>query len=158
MDVRVIDGSRTHVADAARIWAEATAARDQEEVAPLQFATPIIQGVLDRSPRSLLLVAVVGDAALGFAAVEPVDSSTAEVSYVGVHPDAWGSGVGTSLVKELPSQLSARGFTHAQLMVYVDNHRAVRLYESAGWRAVGRPAPHPRSGKPEQQYVLSLTG
>ncbi|WP_170210202.1 GNAT family N-acetyltransferase [Saccharopolyspora antimicrobica] len=155
--VRVIDGSRTHVDDAARIWAEATAARDRDpEVASLESARPIIQGVLDRSPRSLLLVAVAGEEALGFAAVEPV-GSTAEVSYVGVRPSAWGAGVGTALLRSLPSELTARGFTDAQLKVYVDNHRAIRLYEARGWRASGPPSPHPRTGKPEQPYRLPLT-
>ncbi len=43
---------------AAQIWAEATAARDgEDEVADLADSRPIIQGVLDRSPGSMLLLA-----------------------------------------------------------------------------------------------------
>lgn len=43
---------------AAQIWAEATAARDSEhEVASLDISRPLIQTVLDRSDRALLLIA-----------------------------------------------------------------------------------------------------
>ncbi|HXB46672.1 MAG TPA: hypothetical protein VNW50_02845 [Streptosporangiaceae bacterium] len=40
--------------------------------------------------------------------------------------------------------------------VYVDNARAVALYEGLGSRPCGAPAPHPRTGKPEQCYELQL--
>ena len=70
-----IDAASTaaDIDDAAQIWAEATAARDgDDEVAELAASRPIIQGVLDRSPRSLLLLARTADGtAAGFAAVEP---------------------------------------------------------------------------------------
>jgi len=42
------------------------------------------------------------------------------------------------------------------LSVYLDNRKAVALYERLGWRPVGRPAPHPRTAKPEQRYELRL--
>jgi ribosomal protein S18 acetylase RimI-like enzyme len=48
--------------------------------------------------------------------------------------------------------LSERGYTAAELLVYVDNTRGVRLYERLGWIKVGDPAPHPRNGRVEQRY------
>jgi hypothetical protein len=60
---RVIEPPRSSgdVDDAARIWAEATAARDgDDEVAGLRHSRPVIQGVLDRSPRPVVLMARAG--------------------------------------------------------------------------------------------------
>jgi ribosomal protein S18 acetylase RimI-like enzyme len=146
---------------AAQIWAEATAARDgEDEVADLADSRPIIQGVLDRSPDSMLLLARSEHGIpLAFAAVEPVRDQghrVAELSYFGVNPHLFGQGVGKELLRELRRRLKARGYQRAELSVYVDNIRAVRLYERLGWQARGEPTPHPRTGKPEQRYQLSL--
>lgn len=147
--------------DAAQIWVEATAARDgDDEVAGLEDSRPIIQGVLDRSPRSLLLLARTADgAAAGFAAVEPAegtDPRLAQLSYFGVSPRMWGQGIGERLMRELPAVLATAGFARARLSVYVDNGRATSLYQRLGWRSAGEPTPHPRTRKPEQRYELVL--
>jgi len=73
---------------AAQIWAEATATRDGHGKMPaLGVSRPVIQGVLDRSPRAFLLIARSADGtAAGFAAIEPVADSCetrAQVSYTG---------------------------------------------------------------------------
>jgi ribosomal protein S18 acetylase RimI-like enzyme len=148
---RIIDGTRTHLDEAARLWAEATSTRDgDDDVAPLKISRPIIQRVLDNSPRAFPLV--------GFAAVAPVpdDAALAELHYVGVSPRIWGGGVGRYLMRAIPAELETRGFSSARLAVYADNSRAVRLYEQMGWRPHGEPKPHPRSGKLEQEYRLAL--
>ncbi|MDO3702050.1 GNAT family N-acetyltransferase [Micromonospora sp. C28SCA-DRY-2] len=147
-----------YVDEAATIWAEATAARDGDpEAAPLDQARPVIQAVLDGSPRSMLLVALdAGDRVVGFAAVEPGDAATAEIRYLGVRPDSWGRGVGRHLLLALPGQLAGAGFVRGELAVYLDNPRAVALYESAGWSPYGDATPHPRSGRLEQRYRLDL--
>jgi ribosomal protein S18 acetylase RimI-like enzyme len=147
------------VTAAAQIWAAATAARDgDDEVPGLDVARPVIQGVLDRSPRSFLLIArSTGGAATGFAAIEPLpgaDEAAAQVSYLGVRPQAWGQGIAGRLLADLPVRLRAAGFTRAELAVYVDNARATAVYERLGWRARGAPTAHPRTGKPEQRYEL----
>ena len=154
--------SRRHVDEAAQIWAEATAARDgDDEVASLEFSRPIIENVLDRSPRSVLLVACCKDGTVsGFAAVEPVEGpggNRAEVSYFGVRPDMWGNGIGRALLTALPPYLKAAGYSYAELSVYVNNIRATALYEHLGWLPRGAPTSHPRTGKPEQRYELRLT-
>jgi ribosomal protein S18 acetylase RimI-like enzyme len=149
-----------HLDEAAKIWAEATAARDGAgEIAPLSLARPIIQRVLEGSPRSLLLVAVDDtDQVVGFAAVAPMAEreSTADLRYQAVRPGHWGGGVARQLMTDLPGLLGAAGFTHGELDVYLDNPRAVTLYEGQGWRPSGDASPHPRSGRLEQRYRLDL--
>jgi ribosomal protein S18 acetylase RimI-like enzyme len=144
---------------AAQIWAEATAARDgDEDVADLSVSRPVIEAVLARSPQSFLLIAYAdaSTSAAGFAAVEPAGERRAQVSYLGVRPGRWGRGVGELLLREVQSRLAATGYRSAELQVYVDNARAVALYERLGWRPRGAPEPHPRTGKPEQRYELRL--
>ena len=147
---------------AAQIWAEATAARDgDEDVADLSVSRPVIEAVLARSPQSFVLIAYADSApantlAAGFAAVEPAGERCAQVSYLGVRPGSWGCGVGELLLREVQSRLATTGYRTAGLYVYVDNARAVALYERLGWRPCGAPTSHPRSGKPEQRYELQL--
>ncbi|HTZ93669.1 MAG TPA: GNAT family N-acetyltransferase [Streptosporangiaceae bacterium] len=144
---------------AAQIWAEATAARDgDQEVAGLSESRPVIEAVLARSPESFVLIAYPDAAAAGagFAAVEPAGEGRALVSYLGVRPGSWGRGVGELLLREAATRLAGAGYRSAELYVYVDNVRAVALYERLGWRPCGAPAPHPRTGKPEQRYEVEL--
>jgi ribosomal protein S18 acetylase RimI-like enzyme len=157
-------GNRGHIDGAAQVWAEATAARDGDpDVAPLENSRPIIAGVADR-PRRVLVVAIdEGDQVVAFAvAAAAADGSaspaaTAEVEYAGVSPGNWGQGLARRVLQKMCAELAADGFTDAQLLVYVSNHRAVSLYEQLGWRPEGSPVPHRRTGKPEQRYRLSLT-
>jgi ribosomal protein S18 acetylase RimI-like enzyme len=116
-----------------------------------------LEAVLDRSPSSFVLIARDDDgSAAGFAAVEPAGATVAEVCYFGVHPGHWGQGVGAVLLRSVQERLRASGYRTAQLLVYTGNTRAVALYERLGWQSAGSPEPHPRTGKPEQRYVLSL--
>jgi len=144
---------------AAQIWAEATAARDgAENVADLSASRPVIETVLARSPESFVLIARTAATCVsaGFVAVGPSGEGRAQVSYLGVRPGSWGHGVGELLLREVQARLAATGYWTAELSVYVDNTRAVALYERLGWRTYGAPTPHPRTGKPEQRYELQL--
>jgi ribosomal protein S18 acetylase RimI-like enzyme len=160
VDVIDADGRDFLIDDAAEIWAAATAARDgRDEVAGPDVSRPVIQGVLDRSSRALLLIARSADGTAGFAAVEPLAGSggvVAQLSYFGVRPQLWGQGVGEMLLLEMPSRLRAAGYACVELSVYVDNRRAAALYERLGWQPRGVPAAHPVTGKPEQRYELRL--
>jgi len=147
------------VDDAAQIWAEATAKRDNDpEIAPLALSRPIIDAVLRSSLRSRLLVAVNATGqVVGFMAVEPSASDSdaaAELRYLGVLPSVWGSGVAAALLAALPKWLSAAGFTAAVLSVYTDNQAAIASYVHAGWVPIGDATPHRGSGRLEQQYRL----
>lgn len=155
-----VAGQGEHLAEAAAIWAEATAARDGDaEIAPLSLARPLIQRVTESSPRSLLIVAVdATDQVVGFAAVESMSAheSTADIRYLAVRPRSWGGGIARQLVLALPDLLTTAGFTHGELDVYLDNPRAVKLYERHGWLPHGDATPHPRSGRLEQRYRLDF--
>ena len=154
--MEIIQGGPDHVDTAALIWAYAVTVRDgYAEVPSLAEARPGIEKALANEP-SLLLLAVEDGAAVGFLAGGPQETGTAYINYVGVHPDAWGRRVGEALLRALPDALTARGYTDAELLVYVDNTRGVRLYERLGWIKVGDPAPHPRDGRLEQRYSYSV--
>lgn len=54
-----------------------------------------------------------------------------------LHPDEWGSGVASDLMRHVETRLQAEGFTTAVLWVLDDNPRARRFYEKHGWVATG---------------------
>lgn len=56
-----------------------------------------------------------------------------------IEPTVIGTGVGRALLDEATERMRAAGFTLACLDVLPRNDRARRLYERAGWRAVGTP-------------------
>lgn len=157
---RIIDGTRSHVDRAAIIWARATAARDDDpDVAPLDEARPVISRVLDSSERALLAIAETAEGtAVAFGAIAPMpgDGTMAELHYFGVDPDHWGKGAAGELLAGIAVLLHQRGFDAAELTVYSDNDRAIGLYQRMGWRRLGEPVPHQRSGRPEQRYRLAL--
>jgi ribosomal protein S18 acetylase RimI-like enzyme len=157
----IVDRAHQHLADAARIWAEATAARDGDaEVASLEVSGDRIHQALDASPQSLLLISVdERGSVVGFATAaprSPGDETTAELRYIGVRPDAWGRGAGSSLLLSAAALLREAGFARAVLEVYADNARAVRLYEKLGWHRIGAGHPHGVSGRLLEDYSLDL--
>ncbi|MFI6100318.1 GNAT family N-acetyltransferase [Lentzea sp. NPDC051213] len=155
--MEIIQGGAGDVDTAAIIWAHAVTARDgYDEVPTLEKARPGIENAVANEP-SVLLLALEGGAAVGFLAGGPQGTDTAYINYVGVHPDAWGKGVGEALLRALPEALITRGYKAAELLVYVDNPRGVRLYERLGWIKVGDPAPHPQHGRLEQRYSFAVS-
>ena len=98
------------VEESARIWAEATAKRDESEASDVKVsqAVPLIHDVLDASDRSFLLTLSEDDEGmLSFAAVEPQrdgdDAKMAELRYLGVAPGHWGEGWARRLLVALPA-------------------------------------------------------
>lgn len=161
LQVAVADRERDDVRDeVAWIWAQATAHRDGDaDIAPLAEARPVIDAVLDGSRESILLLATSrphDGAPVGFAAISPDAQGNAEIRYLGVRPAAWGHGVAGSLLSAMPAVLLDVGFAEAVLSVYVDNAPAVAAYRRAGWSAIGRPMPHPHTGRLQQRYRLSV--
>jgi ribosomal protein S18 acetylase RimI-like enzyme len=158
--MEIIQGGPDHIDTAALIWAHAVTVRDGHDRVPsLDEARPGIENALANEP-SLLLLAMEDGEAVGFLAGGPQGTGgqgavTAYINYVGVHPGSWGKRVGEALLRALPEALVAHGYTDAELLVYVDNERGVRLYERLGWIKVGDPVPHPRNGRVEQRYSFS---
>lgn len=152
--MEIIRGGPEDVDTAALIWAHAVSRRDGYEVPSLAEARPGVESALANEP-SLLLIAREGGKAVGFLAGGPQGTDTAFVNYVGVHPDAWGRGVGEAMLRVLPGVLAELGYAGAELLVFVDNTRGVRLYERLGWIKIGPPAPHPRNGRLEQRYSFA---
>lgn len=151
-------GSPADIDGAARVWARATAKRDSKvEIPPLEAAKAVLLDSL-RKERSTFVVAAHESAVIGFATAEPTTSAqVAEVRFVGVDPDYWGSGVGGTVMARLRDELASAGFLSAQLLVYADNAPARRLYERMGWTwDHQKPSLHPRTGKAEVRYHLRL--
>ncbi|HEV2215301.1 MAG TPA: GNAT family N-acetyltransferase [Terracidiphilus sp.] len=88
------------------------------------------------------LVAVEGDAIVGFATTSPSRdedlSDYGELGALYVEPERWGSGVGRELMAAARGQLAGQGFKDALLWVLVGNARAERFYGADGWRADGQ--------------------
>lgn len=93
----------------------------------------------DGTPTTI--VAVDGDAVLGFATFGRCDDDAAhdigELMALYVDPGIWGEGAGSALIVEARSRLVAGGFVRARLWVLVGNARAERFYERDGWRRTG---------------------
>lgn len=93
------DASKEARSAAAEIWALATAARDGVVPAPIDLARAVIDEAMDQVRPSALLVAGDGTGAIvGFAALH-LARDAAQLTYLGVHPQSWGRGVATALLK-----------------------------------------------------------
>jgi RimJ/RimL family protein N-acetyltransferase len=86
---------------------------------------------------------------------EPIDGLDLLAAYdhrtlrhLAVHPDLWGQGLATTLVRRALHDMRVDGTTTAELWCLEQNHRARRLYQHLGWRATSDVreavwAPHP---------------
>lgn len=98
-----------------------------------------------------VLVAVVDGRVVGFAWTGPqradgdglgdgaeVDPGrTGELWAVNLHPEVWGRGIGSALLRAAHAALSSRGHDEAVLWVVPGNARARRFYERHGWASDG---------------------
>ena len=143
--------------EAARIWAAATAQRDNKsEPAPIEAALPIIERGL-RAADATLHLACLHQQLVGFAVVV-VQAGGLELLYLGVDPAAWGSGVASRLLLDITDYAAETSRSEIELWVYDDNARAVDVYRRAGWSATGDVRIHPRSGRLERRHVRNLHG
>ena len=75
---------------------------------------------------------------VGFATVRRWEDGVAYLSTLAVHPDAWGRGIGATLLTAVFAAAGAAGRRQVHLNVASDNPNALRLYERVGmtqrWR------------------------
>ena len=90
------------------------------------------------SPGGRALVVVDDHRVVGFASLGPegdrdAPSDIGQLYAINLDPDVWGRGIGRALLNVATDRLRELGYVQAVLWVVPDNHRARRLYESAGW-------------------------
>jgi ribosomal protein S18 acetylase RimI-like enzyme len=140
------------VAESAAIWARAAACRDHDpEPATVEETVPGIQRRLRIDGAKLLLARRDGHA-VGFAVVAP-RARTLELCYLGVDPDAWGTGVGSRLLLGVVDHAREIGRETLELWVINDNERAIRVYERSGWVGTGEVKRVPSSGRLERRFL-----
>ena len=82
-------------------------------------------------------------AAVGFVKLGPPDfpietpPATIELRQIYVIESATGQGIGARLMNWATDRARSVGATHLQLSVYIDNHRARRLYTKRGFSEIG---------------------
>ena len=144
---------RAPARDAARIWARATARRDNLAVIPsLADKLSGIESAL-AVDGALLLMARIGERAMAFSIVVP-QRDVLEVLYLAVDPIAWGNGLARQLLDHLRHH-SVKARTPMELWVIDDNERAIAIYESAGWIPTSEVKVRNSAGRPERRYILA---
>ncbi|MDM8084970.1 GNAT family N-acetyltransferase [Cellulomonas cellasea] len=100
--------------------------------------------------RPHLLVGVLDGRVVGFVNSGPAFESVpdGEVYALYVDPDAWGTGVGPTLLAAAEDELRGLGHREAVLWVMPGNTRARRFYERSGWAPTGLEAVHEAMGLP----------
>jgi len=101
---------------------------------------------------SLWLVAVEGDAVLGYIGSQTVMDET-DMMNVAVHPDFRRRGIGESLVLGLVEKLKSLGSHCLTLEVRSSNESAISLYEKLGFTQIGRRKNYYRNPK-EDALIL----
>jgi GNAT superfamily N-acetyltransferase len=108
----------------------------------------------DGWPAAGTVVAVSGGQVGGFANFGPTRDADAggarvgEITAIYVLPEAWGAGLGRSLMTVAVSYLAAAGYETAALWVLESNARARRFYDRAGWTADGSAKQEEIAGSP----------
>jgi GNAT superfamily N-acetyltransferase len=113
-----------------------------DALAPEDRATMWAHSLASPLPGQLLFVVEDDGTVRGFAAAGPEasqadETDSAELYAINLDPSSWGRGLGRLLLTAVERTLAAVGYTQAVLWVLPANHRAIRLYETAGWTEGG---------------------
>lgn len=110
-----------------------------------------------KSPTADLLVARCGEQLAGYALVLTRRGSRAARLYSLAVAEAWrGRGLASRLLTLAQSRAAQNNATSFRLEVRADNHEAIRLYESHGYRQIGRKNDYYADGAPALCYDLTL--
>jgi len=115
------------------------------------YVAAMATGAAPAAPPHVALVAEAGGAVAGFV-VAAVVGPEAEVESIAVAGEAQGLGIGTALLGGLIRELKLTGVKELRLEVRESNRTAVRLYEGAGFREIGRRAGYYR--EPDEDAVV----
>ncbi len=111
-----------------------------------------------------VLVPVLDGRVVGFASTGPSRDDAeglAELYAINLHPDAWGHGAGSALLRAAEGEIARRGHHEAVLWVVPGNTRARRFYERHGWTSDGVERPIDVAdgvSVPELRYRRALPG
>ena len=94
---------------------------------------------LSGDPRNIMISAWSGDELVGNASLSALPRRTGHRAELGITvlKDAWSQGIGRALMETLIARAKESGIEIIQLDVRSDNARAIRLYESCGFRHIG---------------------
>jgi GNAT superfamily N-acetyltransferase len=134
-------------------WAEESVRTDQD------WAWRLNLGATSGHDRPLVAEVDGAAAGLAWAKVDAGDASLVNLFQMWVAPEARGHGVAAAILDAAIAWARGRNARAMQLGVVCGNDLARRLYERAGFRAVGAPEPQrPGSSRMEQKMQLDLTG
>ena len=113
-----------------------------EVVEQLPFPERWAIAILDPDPRVSVLAVEADGRVVGFAVTRPSGDAdagayTGELDAFFADPEAWGLGVGRTLLAAAVEALGRAGFSEATLWTAELNHRPRRIYEMAGWSTDG---------------------
>lgn len=89
-------------------------------------------------PRGGLYMATQGGVIAGVGALRPAGDSVAEVRRMYVRPESRSFGLGRALLSRIVADAHALGYGRVRLQTLAFMHEARRLYETTGFRYVGR--------------------
>ena len=158
-EVVLREGTGADIAACVSLWVEACATRDGRSVAGVAGrARPKFDHV-----EAWILAAHPEFGVLGFVLATPPGSGRpldpADAPVIGLLAVAsafQGHGLGGTLLEAMIDALGQLGYPRAVLHVLADNHSAVRLYSSKGWRPEGAPFQHSLLKRPTQTYSVCL--
>ena len=130
--------------------------RQLDDLAPRSERVARMRAGLAAPPEdAAVLVAESEGAIAGMGVVRDLGDGSGEVRDLYVVPDAWGTGVASTLLHALAEWLTQRGASRASLWVAADNARARRFYEREGWRLADEERGSPL-GPSEVRYDTQL--
>ena len=140
--------------EAAQIWAEATAARDQlPAVPPAEVKLPGIHQALSRGGATLHIAREASSIVGFYVLVLGPQSNSFEVLYLATAPQLWGKGVARALLADIHRFALAHSAS-LELWVIADNTRAITTYISSGWAHTPDSKIRNSSGRLEHRLQL----
>lgn len=139
-------------ADLATLQAIETTSFTQDRISPRAMAHHLRSGSAD------VLIATLGSEPAGYALLLYRSTSTlARLYSIATLPVARGKGVGRRLMAALERSATKRGCDRLRLEVREKNTPAIALYESLGYRRIGRYEDYYQDGAPALRFEKQLT-